>query len=406
MPLIVILHHIFAIRTTVTTIPCRPTQWLKLMRAARLAAFMAMAAAPLALAQAQAPQPLLRDAVSGPYIGVGAGLNLIQRGDLSADGALSTNLAGLGVSASGRTSFQPGFAGVMSVGWGFGNGLRAEIEGSWRRNSLDRLSGFTGIGRIGQQDGQRNTYGVMGNLLLDLGTFGPVVPYVGIGAGWQVTDWRNVRGTGNAAGVRLVIDDDDGRFAYQGIAGFLFPLGFAPGLAVSAEYRFLGHLQPRAQMRIENAATGQVLGTGRVEAENYQHSLMLGLRYAFGQGARALPPAAATPSPVRSFLVFFDFDRAELSERARQILADAAAATRSQPTTRIEVAGHADRSGTPQYNQALSQRRAEAVAAELVRRGVNRNEIVVTAFGESRPLVATVDGAREPQNRRVEIILR
>ena len=75
-------------------------------------------------------------------------------------------------------------------------------------------------------------------------------------------------------------------------------------------------------------------------------------------------------------------------------------------TTRIEIAGHADRSGTPQYNQALSERRAAAVAAELERRGIARSAMTVQAFGESRPLVPTADGVREPQNRRVEIVLR
>ncbi len=55
-------------------------------------------------------------------------------------------------------------------------------------------------------------------------------------------------------------------------------------------------------------------------------------------------------------------------------------------TTRIEVAGHADRPGSAQYNQRLSLRRAETVAAELVRHGISRNEIVVQAFGESRAL--------------------
>jgi OmpA-OmpF porin, OOP family len=104
--------------------------------------------------------------------------------------------------------------------------------------------------------------------------------------------------------------------------------------------------------------------------------------------------------------VFFDWDRADLTERARQIIGEAAGNARRVQSTRIEVAGHADRSGTPQYNQRLSQRRAEAVATELVRQGVDRNEIAVTAFGESRPLVPTTDGAREPRNRRVEILLR
>jgi OmpA-OmpF porin, OOP family len=54
----------------------------------------------------------------------------------------------------------------------------------------------------------------------------------------------------------------------------------------------------------------------------------------------------------------------------------------------------------------LSRRRADAVAAELVRRGVPKSEIFVTAFGETHPLVPTADGVREPQNRRVEIILK
>ena len=70
------------------------------------------------------------------------------------------------------------------------------------------------------------------------------------------------------------------------------------------------------------------------------------------------------------------------------------------------MAGHADRSGSAQYNQRLSQRRADVVAAELVRNGVNRSDIGVSAYGESRPLVPTADGVREPQNRRVEIVLR
>ena len=109
---------------------------------------------------------------------------------------------------------------------------------------------------------------------------------------------------------------------------------------------------------------------------------------------------------ARTYLVFFDWDRADLTDRARQIVGEAANASRTAQVTRIEVAGHADRSGTPQYNQRLSQRRAEAVAAELARNGVARGAISIQAFGESQPLVPTADGVREPQNRRVEIVLR
>jgi len=70
------------------------------------------------------------------------------------------------------------------------------------------------------------------------------------------------------------------------------------------------------------------------------------------------------------------------------------------------VDGYTERSGTVAYNQALGPRRAQAVAAELVRDGVPAGAIAVTSFGESRPLVPTADGVREPQNRRVEIVLR
>ena len=90
----------------------------------------------------------------------------------------------------------------------------------------------------------------------------------------------------------------------------------------------------------------------------------------------------------------------------RQIIAEAAQNSTRVQTTQIEVQGNADRSGTPAYNQRLSLRRAQTVAAELVRDGVNQSEIAIQAFGDTRPLVQTAAGVREPQNRRVEIILR
>jgi outer membrane protein OmpA-like peptidoglycan-associated protein len=152
-----------------------------------------------------------------------------------------------------------------------------------------------------------------------------------------------------------------------------------------------------------NAAGATVL-TGKADTESRNQSFLLGLRYAFN-AAPAAPAALAAPVAARSFLIFFDWNLAELTARARQIIGEAAEASRAQPA-RIEVAGHADRSGTPQYNVALSRRRAETVAEELIRRGIARQDISITAFGETQPLVATAEGVREPQNRRVEIILK
>ena len=69
----------------------------------------------------------------------------------------------------------------------------------------------------------------------------------------------------------------------------------------------------------------------------------------------------------------------------------------------VVLAGHTDRSGPDQYNVGLSQRRADTVKAYLAGHGIPDGVMTTQAFGESRPLVETADGVREPQNRRVEI---
>jgi outer membrane protein OmpA-like peptidoglycan-associated protein len=137
--------------------------------------------------------------------------------------------------------------------------------------------------------------------------------------------------------------------------------------------------------------------------------LWAGVRMRFGIEAPAAPvevKAAPAAAPARTYLVFFDWDKADLTDRAKQIIADAARASSHTNTTKIEVDGHADTSGTHQYNQALSLKRAQAVGAELVRDGVPQNIIMISAFGDTRPLVPTGPGIREPQNRRVEIVLK
>ena len=116
------------------------------------------------------------------------------------------------------------------------------------------------------------------------------------------------------------------------------------------------------------------------------------------------PPAAA--KPARTYLVFFDWDRADLTARARQIVSEAAAASAHGQTTRIAGNGYTDLSGTATYNQRLSIRRAQSVEGELVRDGVPRGEISIHGYGENSPLVQTAAGVREPQNRRVEIIFQ
>jgi outer membrane protein OmpA-like peptidoglycan-associated protein len=116
-----------------------------------------------------------------------------------------------------------------------------------------------------------------------------------------------------------------------------------------------------------------------------------------------VPTPEAPPASKPGYMVFFDFDRSDITTVAQGTIRQAANDAKVGRVTRLQVTGHADRSGSEAYNMALSQRRAEAVRAELVRHGIPAEQITVQARGEGEPLVPTADGVREPQNRRVVI---
>ncbi len=116
----------------------------------------------------------------------------------------------------------------------------------------------------------------------------------------------------------------------------------------------------------------------------------------------ATPP---TPPPATSFMVFFDWNSAALSAQALSTLRQAATADKSQGNAPVTATGHTDRSGLDDYNMALSLRRADAVRNALGREGVPPAVVSTVGKGESQPLVQTADGVREPQNRRVEIVI-
>jgi OOP family OmpA-OmpF porin len=345
-------------------------------------------------------------AINGPYVGVGAGVNFMHNENIGV-------AVGAG-SASGDAKMKLGPVVVVNAGWGFGNGFRAEVEGAFRHN---QFNGIKGSGAFNSLGGNEQKYGAMLNLLYDFATpfqpvgFVPAVsPYVGLGAGYQWAMLQSARGVG-PAGTLTIPDETKGSFAAQAILGMAVPIAAIPGLAFTAEYRFMALIEDRKYPARVTPFVGPTgVGTATFK-DDYNHSILIGMRYAFGQApARVVETQQTVPAqaqvPARSYLVFFDWDKATLTDRARQIIAEAAAASTKVQVTRIEVNGYTDTSGTPQYNQNLSVRRANAVAAELVSKGVPRNAITIQGFGETRPLVPTGDGVREPQNRRVEIILR
>jgi OmpA-OmpF porin, OOP family len=144
----------------------------------------------------------------------------------------------------------------------------------------------------------------------------------------------------------------------------------------------------------------------KISGSGNSNNVVASLTWLFA--AAAPPPMAAPmpppPAPERKvFLIFFDWDRDTVTPDGMVIIHQAADAFRAGAPVQIQVTGYTDRSGSPAFNQRLSERRANNVANALVQTGVPRTQMVVSGRGENDNRVPTADGVREPQNRRVEI---
>jgi iron complex outermembrane receptor protein len=119
-----------------------------------------------------------------------------------------------------------------------------------------------------------------------------------------------------------------------------------------------------------------------------------------------VPPPSVVPAPAvpKSYLVFFDFNKSDLTSQAVEIVDQAAKNAGPAHVTQITCTGHTDTVGSDAYNMRLSRRRAESVAAQLEKDGIPSSEIEIVAKGKRDLLVPTGDGVREPQNRRVQIL--
>ena len=266
---------------------------------------------------------------------------------------------------------------------------------NFRESGINDVAG-AGAGATGRQ----KVLGLMGNLLYNFGEEGTTHPYLGGGIGIGRTKWHNVQGGRSAtylAGTP-VFHDKDTNFQWQGIAGLTHPVGASTEMLV--EYRYIGTFR--------NKFASVPAGSFASRHNDRSHNLLVGVRFNFGSEPAPVAVAAAAPPPPpvpQKFLVFFDFDRPAIRSDAAKIVAEAADYAKKNGKARITATGHADTSGTPAYNLDLSERRANAVRAELAKLGFSANEVVVMFKGEAEPLVATGDGVKEPQNRRVEIVM-
>ncbi len=352
------------------------------------------------------PQLAQAQNISGVYFGAGGGLNFMEDQHIKAN-SLPPPVGGVAM------VFQPGWGAVASVGYGFGNGFRMELEGNYRTNHPRSQFPVSASSSSAEEK-----YGAMFNVLYDFdlsgtsgGAYG-ISPYLGLGGGLMHNTWSGITIQDGLGKVR--INNSQNGMAFQGIAGLAYNIAEVPGLAVTLEYRLVDEPFNRNYASFYTGPTRTGAYNSKVLGD-INHSALIGLRYAlFTPPAAPAPVAApvmsavntATPAPSRSYLLFFDWDRADLSVRATQIIADAASNATKVQYTKIDVEGHADLTGSHAYNQGLSLRRANAVAQKLVQDGVPEKAIVITALGDTQPLVPTAPGVREPQNRRVEIVIR
>src|SRR6185437_8537875 len=199
---------------------------------------------------------------------------------------------------------------------------------------------------------------------------------------------------------------DGVRIGWTAGAGLAYAI--TPNWELGAEYRYTD----LGDENLRSLATPP-LGGGPILTTDSNHFVFHAVRavltYRFAPPpppppmAAPMPAAAPAPAPAmaRTFLVFFDFDKYNLTPDARRVIEAAAQSYKATGSARIDVSGYTDLAGTQAYNLRLSQRRADAVAAYLEKQGVPKNVMDVKWFGKEHPRVPTADGVREPQNRRV-----
>jgi OmpA-OmpF porin, OOP family len=349
----------------------------------------------------------------GLYLGLAGGAGWTSDADID----------GSGIDTS--ADFETGPVLGMSLGYGFGDDIRGEMELAGRWSDASSIGGTSASGDV-------TALSAMVNGFFDFQMDGALTPYIGAGVGGAQVTADDVSPVGSTS-----IDDKDAVLAYQAMLGVAYSLSDA--MSLTADYRYFGTND------LGYTATD---GTS-VSHEYTNQSIMLGIRFDVGSSDDTMPDvdadmpdttttlmqdetlepapeaapepqeteqaatasdatqtaaAPAMPQFPRAYRILFDWNEDRLTNASFDVIRQAAENARSGGITRIEATGHTDTSGNIPFNMELSRRRAEAVLQALLNLGLTDEEIVIHWHGEAEPLIATGDGVRELQNRRVEII--
>ena len=301
-----------------------------------------------------------------------------------------------------KVKYSPNWGVLGALGYAFGP-IRVEGELGYRDNDLRTIGGAAARG-------DTSAFSTFVNGYYDIPTGTQWTPYLGVGLGhvWlSANKWT-------VAPNALWTKGSDDVWGAQGIAGLAYNIN--PNLAVKADYRYM------ATQDANYGRSATLVPSGSTHSAYASQTIMVGFTYKFGYEPPPPPPApvvapppppapmpmaAPAPKPVlpSKYMVFFDFDKADITKEAAAIIDKAAADAKAGRKTRIDLTGHTDTTGPDAYNMRLSLKRANAVKTELIKRGIASDGIAVVGKGFHDLLVKTRDGVREPQNRRVEIVL-
>lgn len=343
-----------------------------------------------------------------PYIGVEGGITMPNDNQIAVDGVEDR------IFINNDNGWE---AGVVA-GYDFGN-FRLEAEGSYKEFGVKTLTSVNyGIplatptrvpGIYNDIDGNIDVASGMVNALFDIGGNDGIGFSAGGGVGYAIYDADL---TANPAGPGIVIDKD-GSLAYQALAQVRVPVSENVDLGVKYRYFVIDKL------RLVNSQS-------QIYSDDFEtHSVLATLTFNFGGRSQPEPEPAYTPPPAVTppppppparpaqpaaipcnkgpYIVFFEWDRSDITPEAATILDNAVSAYQNCGMASVMLAGHTDTSGSATYNESLANRRNMSVRSYLAGRGIPDNRVTAQGFGETQLRVPTADGVRELQNRRVEV---
>jgi outer membrane protein OmpA-like peptidoglycan-associated protein len=332
----------------------------------------------------------------GWYVGFGVGVGWA---DADMDGTFDQRRNFTGDLSLGRAADVELMTGYKwnDSGW-WNGGFRLETEVGYRSHAVRGWNTNFGLVRT---SGHIELVSAFVNALWDWP----------IGGGWDITFGGGI-GLGNVdpeihdrsvphppftgANDKLAFGDDSA-FTWQLIGGLTYEVD--PNVDLQLDYRYQGVG--------DTDHNSNFTGRSRIKDFNVQ-TVKLSLRWYYCPPEAPPAPIPEPPRPPerpKVFIVFFDFDKSNLTAEAQAVVSEAVNAVKAGGNVHVLVTGHTDTVGSHAYNQGLSERRAAAVKAEMIRLGMSDGQIATVGRSFDEPMVQTGPGVREPQNRRAVIEL-